>query len=76
MKDEKIDYGPNVLCEGCYTYHPEFKLENARIRCDYVENNSNDYVCPCTTCVIKMICKYTCPEWLKWRDFQRLHGAP
>jgi len=48
----------NILigCEGCATHH---------MRCILEKYNKGD--CPCSKCIIKMICCKICDNFLAWQ---------
>jgi hypothetical protein len=44
-------------CEGCVI----------KPRCNYKEDNNGD--CPCTNCLVKVMCKDDgCNKWIKWDE--------
>ncbi len=46
----------NKHCEGC----------NNTCDVQIIPNTNNNGSCPCTICVVKMVCETTCDEWLEW----------
>jgi len=46
-------------CEGCnyFTHH----------RCGFYNHNIASNICPCSLCIIKMMCKSSCPDWFEWK---------
>jgi len=53
-----IDY-----CEGCATYHLYHHSYGPTL-CRYADNNNDK--CPCSLCIIKMMCKTVCDDF---KDF-------
>ncbi len=47
--------------EGCYTFSGCYFLDS------FIHINYSK-MCPCTTCIIKMICKKICPERMDFCD--------
>ena len=43
-------------CEGCWYF---------KSQCTFVVEN-HDRSCPCSFCVVKVICRNTCDEWFEW----------
>jgi hypothetical protein len=52
-------------CFGCIIYNNE---------CDIQEINS-DGSCPCSQCLIKNMCKYSCKKYHLYRSFNIKKGA-
>ena len=48
-------------CEGCLYYD-----EN----CGTIPQIDNS-VCPCVSCLVKMVCTHTCDEWLNYTQEHR-----
>jgi len=51
----------NKYCKGCYTLSYVY-LYGPKLECTYVRYNK-DGQCPCTKCIVKMICQQGCPEY-------------
>jgi len=55
------------ICEGCITYENRTSMTYS---CYWVcieksEHNSKDLICPCSICLIKMMCVSACEELLE-----------
>ncbi len=48
-------------CDGCFTL---INL-NGYLSCSYFFNNK-DGSCPCTNCLVKVICEEACSNYKKW----------
>jgi len=46
-------------CEGCYDFNPEVDYHSCALK-------NSDGKCPCTVCIIKMICKTVCEKREEW----------
>lgn len=51
-------------CDGCFTYPPNIDPDD--IGCAHVPDNTNGE-CPCTRCIIKMMCEEPCHDYLAFR---------
>ena len=49
-----------IYCEGCLT------LTNANIICTFAHDNAEGQ-CPCTVCIIKMMCTEVCYKFVLFR---------
>jgi hypothetical protein len=45
------------ICEGCLIYENSYKKSCSFA---YVKYNKDVLVCPCSTCLIKMMCRRSC----------------
>jgi hypothetical protein len=54
-----MEYDRKVPCYGCLTL--------LKYSCKYYIYNINGK-CPCTACIIKMICCDECDEFIEWED--------
>lgn len=54
----------NNSCEGCYCYTPN----DAPNICDYIFDNKPILPCPCSECIIKVMCENICDPWISWRN--------
>lgn len=52
-------------CEGCYSYSMNQHYDNDV--CSFEQFNENGE-CPCTECLIKMMCSNGCEEYLGWSN--------
>ncbi len=50
------------FCEGCKIY----SYESGDVRCEYIDHNK-DASCPCTTCVVKVMCSEEC---IKFKSYE------
>jgi len=48
-------------CNGCLTHYGP----SPELNCQYLPFNK-DGECPCSKCIVKMICSQTCDWWRKW----------
>ncbi len=48
----------NELCKGCISYAGECTCG--------IEYQIASQICPCASCMVKMICDATCGEWMKY----------
>ena len=58
-----------TICKGCRTYA-------RRTSCPWVcikksEYNQEELICPCSTCLIKMMCEFSCEELIKHQRRRR-----
>jgi hypothetical protein len=48
----------NSRCKGCSIYRDSHYKNSF---CEIIDKNVPGSICPCSVCVVKMICKVTCP---------------
>jgi len=46
-------------CDGCIYFIHE--------NCDFCNRNIDSNTCPCSLCIIKMMCKRACQDWFEWK---------
>jgi hypothetical protein len=62
----------NKECEGCKTF---FKTINDIYICKGGINAYRFTGCPCTTCLVKMICVTMCDPWRNYRWMQQVENS-
>lgn len=56
VNDDGTEIAEHIECKGCI-------IDNA---CKLLVVFNNIY-CPCSTCLVKMMCKADCPDFLKYK---------
>jgi len=68
MKNNKINNLDTKECDGCAI----------RNRCDlkphYIDCYGNEKICPCSTCLVKGICKDSCQDFYIQYQYQEEDG--
>jgi hypothetical protein len=54
---------PNY-CKGCYTYH--YYDNNTLFSNGCIHSQYNEGLCPCTDCVVKMMCNSPCEKYVRY----------
>lgn len=70
---ETID--PKVICYGCLTYKYTDKVTNESFYC-YIQPVVNGKICPCSTCILKIVCEETCSEFNIYLDKMPILNKP
>jgi hypothetical protein len=50
-------------CEGCLTYNQRIKKDFTSRVCPFLD----DHPCPCSNCIIKMMCRAECDLYVNFR---------
>ncbi len=53
-------------CKGCTTNSIEGKYCTVQLK-------MGDRICPCESCLIKMVCENACDEWMAYHDEVHKH---
>lgn len=53
------------ICKGCDIFPSYCGIRDAK----------EEYKCPCTNCIVKMICGEVCDEWANLYDTYNTEGA-
>jgi len=53
----------NESCNGCSMLAIEYNGD--LLYCDYIDNNI-DGICPCTECIVKVMCQNGCSDYLAY----------
>ena len=56
----------NEHCKGCSATFYNDALDSMFV-CNYTQHNKGQ--CPCTECIVKMMCTNTCNSFMIWRDY-------
>jgi len=57
MSNQETNYKECEGCEGCGIYTTDHEC---MLKPYYIDKQGNKIVCPCSTCLIKMICNKPC----------------
>ena len=60
------------ICKGCYLYEKYGPCTYYTVIVN--EGKPNEAICPCSTCLVKMICDRTCLPLSKFRNIRRLNA--
>ena len=56
----------NKHCFGCIAYHEVYEFEKD-VECSFQFSNI-DGLCPCTNCIVKVICNQICDPFVDYCD--------
>lgn len=55
-------------CIGCSAYIRSVSVLGETNYCSFRSDNSNG-TCPCTECIVKVMCNDTCQNFYIWKDY-------
>jgi len=66
MNLKKVKSIRDYVCKGCKTYVNPSINNSKKILVCYAPHKKNGHVCPCSECLVKMICEIKCDKFHRY----------